>query len=125
MAPAGVEMLLGVHRDATFGPMLTVGLGGVFVEVMRDVAMLPLPIDRRLAREMLEGLAGWPLLAGARGTPPADVKALVDLMLKLSRFALDQADLVAEIDLNPVRVHPRGQGVSILDALIVKLGSDH
>jgi acetate---CoA ligase (ADP-forming) len=120
MAPAGVEMLLGVHRDATFGPMLSAGLGGIFVEVMRDVAMLPLPIDRRLALGMLQGLAGWPLLDGVRGAAPADVGALVDLMLRLSRFALDHAGTIAEIDLNPVRVHAEGQGLSILDALIVR-----
>jgi acyl-CoA synthetase (NDP forming) len=100
--------------------MLTVGLGGVFVEVIRDLGTLPLPLDRRLARELLEGLQGWPLLAGVRGRPPADVAALIACMLALSRFALDQADLIAEIDLNPVRVHARGQGVSVLDALIVR-----
>jgi len=122
MAPAGREMILGIHRDAAFGPMLMVGLGGIYVEVLKDVVSIPAPTDEAEAHDAIERLKGAPLLAGVRGEPPADIDALVDLMVRLSRFAGDFADEIAEIDLNPVLVHPQGQGVSILDALIVRRG---
>ena len=119
MAPAGIEMILGVHRDPTFGPMLMAGLGGIFVEVLGDVAFAPLPVDGDAAHEMLDQLNGRALFDGMRGQPAADIDALVAVMRALSHFAADQADMIAEIDLNPVRVHPVGDGVTILDALIV------
>ena len=120
MASPGREVILGVKRDATFGPMLMVGLGGVQVEVFKDVALAPLPLSESDAREMLARLKGAPLLGPFRGQPAADVDALVDLMVRLGQFASDHADTIAEIDLNPVLVHPQGQGVSVVDALIVK-----
>jgi acyl-CoA synthetase (NDP forming) len=119
MAPAGREMIVGVSRDRDFGPMLMVGVGGIHVEVLRDVALAPLPVERADALELIAGLRGAELLAGVRGEPPADVDALADLLVRLSRFAADQGDIVAEIDLNPVIVHRRGEGLSIVDALIV------
>jgi acyl-CoA synthetase (NDP forming) len=97
-----------------------VGLGGVQVEVFKDVALAPLPLSESDAREMLGRLKGAPLLGPFRGQPAADVDALVDLMVRLGQLASDHADTVAEIDLNPVLVHPQGQGVSVVDALIVK-----
>lgn len=119
MAPAGVEMILGVTRDPVFGPIVMAGLGGIHVEVLRDVAFAPAPLDADDARDLLAQLRGRRLLDGVRGAPAADAEALVDVVVKLSRFAADHADAVAEIDLNPVIVHPVGQGVSIVDALIV------
>ena len=120
MAPAGHEFILGVSRDPNFGPMLMVGLGGIHVEVLRDVAFAPVPIGVDAAQCLLGELKGAALLDRVRGAPPADRVALAELIAALSRFAADHADQIAEIDLNPVIVHPRGQGLSIVDALIVK-----
>jgi acyl-CoA synthetase (NDP forming) len=120
MAPPGREVILGITRDATFGPMLMVGLGGIHVEVLRDVAFAPVPIDPEEALSLLAELKGAALLDGVRGAPPADRAALTELMASLSRFAADHADLIEEIDLNPVIVHPHGQGLTVVDALIVK-----
>ncbi|MGD9863980.1 MAG: acetate--CoA ligase family protein [Pseudodonghicola sp.] len=120
MAPAdGFEMILGISRDPLFGPMLLVGAGGIFAEVLDDAALSPLLSDRGAALHLLRGLKCAPVLAGARGQPPRDTEALVDLMLALCRFAAENGDRVDEIDLNPVLVHPAGSGVSVLDALIV------
>jgi acetate---CoA ligase (ADP-forming) len=120
MARPGREVILGIKRDATFGPMLMAGLGGVQVEVFKDVALAPLPLSEADARGMLARLKGAPLLGPFRGQPAADVDALVDLMVRLGRLASDHADTIAEIDLNPVLVHAAGEGVSVVDALIVK-----
>jgi acyl-CoA synthetase (NDP forming) len=119
MAPAGHEFILGVSRDPIFGPMLMVGLGGIHVEVLRDVAFAPVPIGVEAAQDLIGELKGAALLDGVRGAPPADRTALAELIAALSRFAADHADAIAEIDLNPVIVHPRGQGLSVIDALIL------
>lgn len=120
MAPPGREVIVGIKRDATFGPMLMAGLGGVLVEVLGDVALAPVPLGEADAHAMLACLEGAPLLGEFRGQPAADVEALVDLMVRLGRFASDHADIVGEIDLNPVLVHAESKGVSVVDALIVK-----
>jgi acyl-CoA synthetase (NDP forming) len=120
MARRGLEMILGVSRDADFGPMLMVGLGGIHVEVLRDVAFAPVPLGTDAALALLGELRGAALLDGVRGAPPADKTALVQLMVALSRFAADHADAIAEIDLNPVIVHAQGEGLTVVDALIVK-----
>ena len=120
MAARGQEMILGVTRDATFGPMLMVGLGGIHVEVLKDVAFAPVPLDAEDALALLGELKGAALLDGVRGAKPADKQSLVELMVALSRFAADHGDQIAEIDLNPVIVHEAGQGLSVVDALIVK-----
>jgi acetate---CoA ligase (ADP-forming) len=120
MAPPGCEMILGITRDQTFGLMLMVGLGGIHVEVLRDTVFAPVPIGREEALSLLGELSGAALLDGVRGAPPADRAALAELIVTLSRFAADHADLIEEIDLNPVILHPQGQGLSVVDALIVK-----
>ncbi len=120
MAPPGVEIILGITRDPVFGPMLMVGLGGIHVEVLRDVAFSPVPIGPDDALALLDHLKGAALLDGVRGAPPADRAALSELITALSRFAADHAGQIDEIDLNPVIVHPEGQGLTIVDALIVK-----
>ncbi len=122
MAPPGIEVILGATVDADYGPLLMVGLGGVFVEIYRDIAVAPAPLDPIHARNLLEKLAGWPVLKGARGAAPADVDALIDLIVRLSNFAADHTDGFVELDLNPVIVHPQGEGVSVADALIACSG---
>ncbi len=107
MAPPGVEIILGITRDPVFGPMLMVGLGGIHVEVLRDVAFSPVPIGPDDALALLGELKGAALLDGVRGAPPADRAALSELIAALSCFAADHADQIDEIDLNPVIVHPR------------------
>jgi acyl-CoA synthetase (NDP forming) len=118
MISGGVETLVGVSDDALFGPVVTVGLGGVFVEVMRDVTFRVPPFDEDEAHRMLRELKAFPLLQGVRGQKPADVKALVDTIMKVQRLALDLAGSIRELDINPLVVRPRG--VVALDALVVK-----
>ena len=119
MAGAGVEMIVGVSRDPDFGPMLAVGTGGVFVELLDDAVLSPIPVDAAEAREMLRGLRGRRLLDGVRGAPPADTDALIRLLVAVSEFAEAAGGALEALDLNPVIVHPRGQGVSVADAGIV------
>lgn len=120
MAKKGREVILGVNRDPHFGPMLMLGLGGIHVEVLKDVAFAPVPMTGPEAETLIGRLKGAKLLEAVRGQPPADKSALADLIVKLSQFAADHADTIAEIDLNPVIVHAEGEGATIADALIVK-----
>jgi acetyltransferase len=120
MAPPGREIILGITRDAGFGPMVMVGLGGIHVEVLRDIAFAPVPIGTEQALALLDQLKGGALLGAVRGALPADRAALAELIATLSRFAADHAELIEEIDLNPVIVHPQGEGLTVVDALIVK-----
>jgi acyl-CoA synthetase (NDP forming) len=120
MARRGREIILGISRDPDFGPMLMVGLGGIHVEVLKDVAFAPVPFGIEEALDLIGQLKGAALLDAVRGEPAADRDALAQLMAVLSRFAADHADAIAEIDLNPVIVHPAGEGLTIVDALIVK-----
>jgi acyl-CoA synthetase (NDP forming) len=90
------------------------------VEVLKDVALAPVPLSHGEAHELIAQLQGAALLGAHRGAPPADIDALADLIVRLAQFAADHADAIAEIDLNPVLVHERGKGVSVVDALIVK-----
>lgn len=114
-----VETVIGVSRDPLFGPVVMVGLGGVLVEVLRDVTFRVPPFDGDEARRMLDELAGAPLLRGVRGRPAADEDALVDTILKVQALALDLHDEVAEIDINPLVLRRRGSGAVALDALVV------
>jgi acyl-CoA synthetase (NDP forming) len=120
MVPPGREIILGVNRDPTWGPLLMVGLGGILVEAVGDVALAPVPLDATAARALIGRLKGTQVFGRYRGLPPADTAALTDLMVRLSRFAADHADAVDTIDLNPVIVHAQGHGVSVVDALILK-----
>lgn len=123
MAPAGVEAVIGVQRDATFGPVVMVGLGGVLVEVLRDVSFRLAPFGVAEARRMIAELKGAKIFAGVRGAPPADVDALAELLARVSVLAAAEAERVESLDLNPVRVLPQGRGVLALDALIVPVPS--
>ncbi|MFD9881696.1 acetate--CoA ligase family protein [Streptomyces alboflavus] len=119
MIERGVEMVVGVSPDPLFGPTVTVGLGGVLVEVLRDVAVGVPPFGEEEARRMLSSLRGRALLDGVRGAPPADLDALVEVVLRVQRMSLELGDTLAELDINPLLVLPRGQGAVALDALAV------
>ncbi|WP_406861522.1 acetate--CoA ligase family protein [Streptomyces sp. HUAS MG47] len=119
MVAKGVEMVVGVTRDALFGPTVTVGLGGVLVEVLNDTAVRVPPFGEAQARDMLAELRGRALLDGVRGAPPADVDALVEVVLRVQRMALELDGELSELDINPLMVLPRGQGAVALDALAV------
>ena len=118
MAPEGIEMIIGSTCDPQFGPIVMVGLGGIYVEVFRDVSLRKAPVSVDEAREMIDELRCKPLLAGVRGAAPADVEALARAVAAVSELAAQHEDRIAEIDLNPVRVYPAGSGIRILDALI-------
>ncbi|MEV5239880.1 acetate--CoA ligase family protein [Streptomyces cinnamoneus] len=113
----GVEMAVGITHDDLFGSTVTVGLGGVLVEVLNDTAVRVPPFGEDHARAMLGELRGRALLEGVRGTPPSDVDALVETVLRVQRMALELGDGIAELDLNPLVVLERGQGAVALDAL--------
>ncbi|AMW11137.1 pimeloyl-CoA synthetase [Streptomyces qaidamensis] len=119
MVEQGVEMVVGVAHDDLFGPTVTVGLGGVLVEVLRDTAVGVPPFGEEQARDMLAGLRGRALLDGVRGRPAADLDALVEVVLRVQRMALELSDQLAELDINPLMVLPQGQGAVALDALAV------
>ncbi|MGW4514751.1 acetate--CoA ligase family protein [Streptomyces sp. NPDC004393] len=119
MVERGVEMVVGVGHDDLFGPTVTVGLGGVLVEVLRDAAVRVPPFGEEQARAMLGELRGRPLLDGVRGRPPADLDALVEVVLRVQRMALELGDAIAELEINPLMVLPSGQGAVALDALAV------
>jgi len=120
LADDGEEVIVGFSNDPPFGPVVLFGLGGIFVEVLKDVALRVAPLTRRDAEEMIREVKGFPLLDGARGRPKTDVDALADLLMKVSQMACEIGDRVSELDLNPVRVRPVGQGVVALDALVVR-----
>jgi len=122
MAKKGVEIIVGTLLDKTFGPMVMVGLGGVTTELFRDVVYRPAPVSAQEAAEMLNALKGAPLLNGFRGTEKADVSAASGLIAQVSQLAAQLKGEVAEIELNPALVHPMGEGVTIVDALVVRAG---
>ncbi|MER5771398.1 acetate--CoA ligase family protein [Streptomyces sp. NPDC001985] len=115
----GVEMVVGVTQDPLFGPTVTAGFGGVLVEVLRDSAVRVPPFGEGQARAMLDELRGRALLDGVRGGPPMDVDALVEVVLRVQRMALELGGSLSELDINPLVVLERGQGAVALDALAV------
>jgi acyl-CoA synthetase (NDP forming) len=119
MLTDGVEMILGVQHDGVFGPTVLLGLGGIFVEVLRDVTFRIAPFGLEEARAMIGELRGKTILEGARGKPPGDLDALAATLSKLSLFAAAQKGQFSSIDINPLLVRPKGMGVVALDALIV------
>jgi acyl-CoA synthetase (NDP forming) len=116
---SGVECVLGVSHDELFGPTVLFGLGGVLVEVLGDVTFRVPPFDKAEARRMVDEVRGAALLHGVRGRPAADIPALVDALLAVQRLAVDLDDELIELDINPLVVRPRGQGLVALDALAI------
>ena len=120
-----VEMALGVIRDPVFGPVAMVGLGGIFIEVLKDVSFRRCPFDLAEAERLIRSLRGFPLLDGARGRPKADVAALAEALSALSAFAAAAGPRLAGVDVNPVLVLPAGQGCYAADAVIELQGGGH
>ena len=114
----GVECIMGITRDPVFGPMAMFGLGGIFVEILKDVVFHRCPFGPDVAEEMIRSIKGAPLLLGARGRRKADIKALADTLSRLSAFAVAAGPKLASIDLNPVFAMPEGEGAFAVDAVI-------
>lgn len=116
MAPPGVEVIIGMSRDIQFGPLLMFGLGGVLVEVLKDVSFRVVPLTRRDAMEMIKEIKGYPLLEGYRGQEKSDIPCLVDLLLNVSRFVEGRPE-IKEIDLNPIFLYSKG--ALVVDARVI------
>lgn len=110
MASKGIELIMGMSTDPTFGPMVMFGIGGIFVEILKDVAVRIVPLSKRDARAMVREIRGFPLLNGFRGQEPVDVPHLEGLLLRVSRLVEANPE-VEELDLNPVIAYPRGAAV--------------
>jgi acetate---CoA ligase (ADP-forming) len=119
MAPWGTEVILGSVNDPTFGPTIMFGLGGIFVEVLKDVTFRVTPVSADQAAHMLGEIRGAPILAGARGESPRDKQALADVICRYSTMILDLADEISETDANPVLVYEVGKGVRVVDARVI------
>ena len=119
MAPEGTEVIVGMTTDAQFGPVVMFGLGGIMVEVLKDVSFRVVPVTERDARQMIDEIRGRAILDGVRGQPPADKAAITSAILKVSEF-VEQNPEVLELDLNPMRVYP--DGAIAVDARIVLAG---
>jgi len=122
VADAVTEAIVGLSHQVPFGPVVMFGLGGIFTEVLRDVTFGVPPFDRAWARSMVTSIKGAPLLAGARGRPPADVDALIDVIMSVQQLALEAGADIRELDINPVMVRPAGRGVVAVDALVIPAG---
>jgi succinyl-CoA synthetase beta subunit len=118
MAPEGREVIVGAQRDPQFGPLLMFGMGGIYVEVLEDVAFRLAPLNDAEAREMMAETAAGQLLEGVRGQPPGDMAAVVETLIQVGRLMVDLPQ-VAEVDLNPLIVGPAGEGAWAVDVRIL------
>jgi len=116
MVPQGTEIIIGIMKDPHFGPVIMFGLGGIFVEILKDISFRILPIEERDAEEMINEIKGSKILKGVRGEGPKDIKAIKNLLLKISQLALENPE-ISEIDLNPVLVFEKG--LQVIDARMI------
>ena len=116
MVPQGTEIIIGMMKDPHFGPVIMFGLGGIFVEILKDISFRILPIEERDAREMVNEIKGFEILKGVRGEGPKNIKAIKNLLLKISQLALENPE-INEIDLNPIFVFEKG--LQIVDARMI------
>jgi len=116
MVPQGTEIIIGIMKDPHFGPVIMFGLGGIFVEILKDISFRILPIEERDAEEMINEIKGSKILKGVRGEGPKDIKAIKNLLLKISQLALENPE-INEIDLNPIFVFEKG--LQIVDARMI------
>jgi acyl-CoA synthetase (NDP forming) len=118
MAGNGVEMILGIKRDPLFGPVVLCGLGGILVEVLKDIAVGIPPLSKAQANDMLARLRGFQILGGVRGKPPADIDAFCDAIVGIANLAASLGDQLTGVDINPLIVLPKGHGVVAVDAVV-------
>lgn len=117
MAPPGDEVILGMNRDIMFGPLVMFGLGGIFVELFKDVIFRIAPFGRNVARRMIKGIKAYPLLTGFRGKPPADIEIIERNLVALSQMVANHPE-IKELDINPLLVHKKGEGATVADVII-------
>jgi acyl-CoA synthetase (NDP forming) len=120
MAEKGVELIIGMKRDAGFGPVIMFGLGGILVEVFKDVSFRIPPLSLQDAREMIEEIKGSKLLMGYRGMEEMDCEAIASTLMSMAGLSLDLGEEIRELDINPVIVYPKGRGIKVVDALICR-----
>jgi len=116
MVLQGTEIIIGMMKDPHFGPVVMFGLGGIFVEVLKDISFRILPIEERDAGEMITGIKGYEILKGARGNPPRDIQAIKEVLLKVSKLTTENPE-INEIDLNPIFVFEKG--LQVVDARMI------
>jgi len=116
--PGGLEVLIGMNRDPQFGPLVTFGLGGIYVEALKDVTFRVTPFTRLEAQAMLEEIRSKALLEGIRGKPPVDKEAIIDTLLRMGQLVQEFPE-IAEFDINPLIVYPKGQGAIAIDMRLV------
>jgi len=116
MVPQGTEIIIGMMKDPHFGPVIMFGLGGIFVEILKDISFRILPIEERDAREMITETKGYEILKGARGKPPRDIRAIEEVLMKVSKLTIGNPE-ISEIDLNPVFVFKKG--LQVVDARMI------
>jgi acyl-CoA synthetase (NDP forming) len=119
MVKEGTEVIIGMSQDPQFGPIIMFGLGGFFVEVLKDVSFRVPPLTHLDAEEMIKEVKAYKILEGVRGRKMADIEAIIDIIMKLSHLSLDLKDSVAELDINPLIVFEKGEGAKALDALVI------
>jgi acetyltransferase len=120
MVPPGREVIIGVMQDPQFGPMVMFGLGGIFVEVLKDFSLRHAPLKERDAWEMIKEIKGYKILEGVRGEKRSDLEAIARTLIAVSQLAVDFKDIISEIDINPLVVYPDKGGVKAIDCLFVK-----
>jgi acetyltransferase len=118
MVTGGREILVGMNRDPQFGPLVAFGLGGIYVEALKDVAFRIAPFSRQEADEMIHEIRSYPLLEGVRGEAPADHEAMVDALMRISQLVTDFPEIV-ELDINPLTVFEEGRGAMAIDMRLV------
>lgn len=116
IVPQGTEIIMGMMKDPHFGPVIMFGLGGIFVEVLKDISFRILPIEERDAREMITEIKGYEILKGIRGEPPRDIQAIEEVLMKVSKLTMENPE-VNEIDLNPIFVFEKG--LQVVDARMI------
>ena len=116
MVPQGTEIIIGVIKDPHFGPVIMFGLGGIFVEVLKDISFRIIPTEERDARKMITEIKGYEILKGARGESPKDIKAIREVLMKVSKLTMENPE-INEIDLNPVFVFEKG--LQVVDARMI------
>ncbi|NYT19168.1 MAG: CoA-binding protein, partial [Methanosarcinales archaeon] len=124
MVTGGKEVIIGMNRDVQFGPLLMFGLGGTYVEVLKDVSFSVAPIGKDISRKMLSSIKTYPILAGVRGEKPSDINSIADTLCKVSQLVMDFPQIL-EFEINPLMVLPEGQGCVAMDIRLTLGVNEH